>query len=70
MPQRESTITLLWPAGSAQALEATTPRSDVLDEAVDDDGSFSQAHGPFHSYRRTAEIAPNGDLTETAGFRC
>lgn len=69
MPQRESTITLLWPAGSPQALEATTPRSDVLDEVVDDDGSFSQAHGPFHSYRRTTEIAPNGDLTETTSYR-
>ena len=41
----------------------------MLDEVVDDDGSFGQAHGPFHTYRREVAVGPNGDLTETTIYR-
>ncbi len=61
-------ISLRWPAGSLQAAEATTPRTDVLDEQRADDGSFGQAHGPFRTYRRTVDVAPNGDVTDTTHY--
>ena len=61
-------ISLRWPAGSLQAAEATTPRTDVLDEQREDDGSFSQAHGPFRTYRRIVDVAPNGDVTDTTYY--
>jgi MFS family permease len=52
---REHTLSSAWPAGSPEAERAFVPRSDLLDEAVADDGTFEQAHGPLHTYRRTVE---------------
>ncbi|MEQ1699216.1 MAG: MFS transporter [Ilumatobacteraceae bacterium] len=67
--QRATTITLRWPAGSTEAAAAHTPRSDVLDEVIDDDGSFRQAHGPFHDYRRTVTVEPSGEVTDTTVYQ-
>lgn len=62
------TITQTWPAASAEATAAREPRSDVLDERMDDDGSFAQAAGPFHRYRR--ELADEGGtVIETITYR-
>jgi MFS family permease len=62
------TITQAWPAGSAEAATAREPRTDVLDERVDDDGSFSQEAGPFRRYRRELHSA-DGTVTETISYR-
>ncbi len=55
MRRRQHTITATWPAGSPEALLALQPRADLLDEQLTDDGSFEQAHGPLHTYRRTVD---------------
>ena len=47
---------ITWPAASPQASEALTPRDDVLTEEAGSDGTFEQAHGPFHRYRRVVEV--------------
>ncbi len=54
---RQHTITLAWPAGSPEADLALRPRSDLLDEHRAEDGTFEQAHGPLHTYRRTVETS-------------
>ncbi|MDO8362515.1 MAG: MFS transporter [Actinomycetota bacterium] len=69
MPRRHSTIQQSWPAGSAQAAIAGTPRSDVLDEEHDGDGRFSQERGPFRHYQRRLEHAADGTVTETITYR-
>ena len=59
MRDRQHTISLAWPAGSPEAVRALVPRTDVLDEAVEPDGTFVQAHGPLHTYLRTVETMPD-----------
>jgi MFS family permease len=68
VPAREHTITMVWPTGSAQAELAHTPRNDLLREASEGVGAFSQEHGPFRSYRRTVETTPER-VTETIAYR-
>jgi MFS family permease len=51
-----ATIRATWPVGDPDDPVRTgllAPRDDILREAVDDDGSFSCAEGPFRTYRRT-----------------
>jgi MFS family permease len=61
-------ITQTWPAGSAEAVAAEEPRTDVLDERLDEDGSFAQATGPFRRYRRELRTS-DGTVTETISYR-
>ncbi len=68
MPRGHSTITQVWPAGSPRADAATTPRDDLLREEADGDGSFSQAHGPFHHYRRTVATRADGCVQEQVEY--
>ncbi|MCB0985423.1 MAG: MFS transporter [Ilumatobacter sp.] len=69
MPRRDCTVTSTWPAGSAAATTAATPRDDLLREADTGDGTFVQAHGPFHRYRRTVTTAADGTVAETITYR-
>ena len=45
-----------------------TPRTDLLDERREPDGSFAQAHGPFSRYRRTLAPEPGGAVVETTDY--
>lgn len=64
-----------WAPGSPGAADALEPRDDALlaerPESDPTDGThrFEQAHGPFHRYRRTAEVAADGSITETIVYR-
>lgn len=69
MPKRLSTITTVWPAGSPEAETVATPRSDVVDEQVEPDGSFSQVAGPFSRYRREVVVRDDGSASETTTYR-
>jgi len=62
-------ITQEWPAHSPAAQAATQPRTDVLDERIETDGSFSQHVGPFHRYRREVSRGDDGVVTETITYR-
>lgn len=62
------TITQTWPAGSPEAVAAAEPRSDVLDERVENDGSFAQETGPFRRYRRELHTTA-GTVSETISYR-
>jgi MFS family permease len=64
---RGSTLTRVWPAGTTTRNDLAVPRADLLAEARNGDGSFSQEHGPFRSYRR--EVTENdGALVETTTY--
>ena len=62
-------ITQVLPAGSPAALLAHQPRTDVLEEQLDADGTFSQQVGPFHRYRRVLTTSADGAVTETITYR-
>lgn len=68
MRGREHTLTMAWPQGSPEASAALTPRSDLLDETAVAGDSFEQAHGPFHTYRRTVERTAHS-VRETITYR-
>ena len=67
--QPSRTITQSWPTGSAQAAAAYELRHDIVDECVDNDGSFGQECGPFRQYRRDVGRANDGGVTETTTYR-
>ena len=67
--QPSRTITQSWPTGSAQAAAAYELRHDIVDECVDNDGSFGQECGPFRQYRRDVGPANDGCVTETTTYR-
>lgn len=69
MSARRRTLTLHWPAGSAEAAIAGEPRTDLLSEATLDGRTFQQAHGPFADYARTVDRAADGSVTETIDYR-
>lgn len=69
VPKRLSTLTTVWPAGSPEAARVLAPRTDVVDEAQEADGSFSQAVGPFNSYRREVVVHDDASATETTRYR-
>ena len=57
-----------WPLGSAEAQRALEPRDDLVLEARDGEGAFTQAEGPFSRYRRI--VAVDGErLTQTIDCR-
>ena len=62
-------ITQVWPAHSPAAQVATEPRTDVLQEQPEADGSFSQKVGPFYRYRRELVTGDDGAVTETTTYR-
>lgn len=45
-----------------------TPRDDVVVEVSGAPGRFSAAAGPFHTYRRTVDPAPDGGVTEVIEY--
>lgn len=59
----------MWPAKSPQAVAATTPRHDVVDEELEADGSFSQSAGPFRTYRREVVADDDGSVVETTRYQ-
>lgn len=65
---REHVLTTEWPAGSPQAAAALQPRLDLLEEHVLDATTFGQQHGPFRTYRRTIDVAPDGSVRERTEF--
>lgn len=69
MPRRVTTITQVWPADSAEARLAATPRDDVVTEEAAGDGAFQQQVGPFQQYRRTVLAQPDGTVQETIEYR-
>lgn len=64
-----------WAPGSPGAGAALDARDDSLVAERPAAGStdatlrFEQAHGPFHRYLRTAEVAADGGVTETISYR-
>ena len=69
MSRRPITLTQVWPAGSPQAATALTPRADVVEERVEDDGSFAQEIGPLREYRREVASQADGSVVETIRYR-
>ena len=67
--RKRGLITQVWPAGSPAAVLALQPRTDVLDEHAEADGSFSQSVGPFRHYRREVFTDADGSVTETITYR-
>lgn len=67
MHGRDHTLRITWPVASPQATEAFTPRGDVVTEEATGDGTFEQAHGPFHRYRREV-VADGDDVHETITY--
>jgi len=67
--RRPITLTQVWPAGSPQAATALTPRADVVEERVEDDGSFAQEIGPLREYRREVASQADGGVVETIRYR-
>lgn len=67
--RKRGPITQVWPAGSPAAVLALQPRTDVLDEHAETDGSFSQSVGPFRHYRREVFTDADGSVTETITYR-
>jgi MFS family permease len=65
----DHTIVQTWPADSPDAQLASSPRADLLAEAIDPaTGAFVQDHGPFERYHRTVETT--GDtVTQTIRYR-
>jgi MFS family permease len=61
-----------WPAGTAEAQHAMTPRDDLLEEVIaateDDSRTFAQHEGPFTAYARTVVNAAT-TVDETIRYR-
>lgn len=57
-----------WPIGTPRAARATLPRTGLVVERADGDGSFVQEAGPFAAYERT--VRTDGDrVHETVRYR-
>lgn len=69
MPRHDRSLTTVWPPSSPRAASAGAPRDDLLTEEPAGDGVFTQAHGPFHRYRREVTTADDGTVTETIAYQ-
>jgi MFS family permease len=71
---RERTITRAWPDDEEHRQLVATPRDDLVAESADPhcarglEFTFSQHHGPFRSYERSA-VAVDGKLVERTRYR-
>ncbi len=65
-----TTVIRTWPKTTDRQDQLDQPRDDLLLEAVDPDvpNGFTQAQGPFTSYRRVVE-SNEQEITETTTFR-
>ncbi|MEA3185269.1 MAG: hypothetical protein QOJ74_1746 [Ilumatobacteraceae bacterium] len=72
MSRGERTLHQSWPAGTPQAVEALTPRDDILEEvAASSNGAsttFAQHEGPFTTYQRSIETTP-ATVNQTIRYR-
>lgn len=64
-----STVVIEWPSGHGAIAGARRPRSDLLTERMEPDGSFTCATGPFDDYRRTVTELPDGSVRQQVDFR-